>query len=110
MRLLLDSIISSSDNGTFIHIMYDQHTTKVGSINSMEEYIKLHFLYEKDYDIKLEFKSYDSDAANAFHIQAADYVANAIYIHYEYNNSDYYNIYQPVFNKKSLFPYKTFGI
>ena len=109
MKILLDQIISEKDNGSVIHIMYDQHTTKVGSTNSMEEYIKLHFLYDKGLDIKLDFKSFDSDDANAFHIQAADYVANAIYIHYEYGTSDYFRIYSQILNKQLLFPFRNFG-
>lgn len=109
MRLLIDRLISAEDNGTQICIMYDQHTTKVGSTNSLEEYLKLHLLYDKGYDITLSFKSYDSNASDAFHIQAADYVANAIYSHYEYGVSDYFNLYYPKLLIENKFPYRAFG-
>lgn len=89
--------------------MYDMHSTKVGSVNSLEEYIKATLIYEQDYDIGIDFKSYDSNASNAFHIQAADYVANAIYSHYEYQASKYYEVLKPKFSVVEQFPYRTFG-
>lgn len=82
MKLLMEKIITYSDDN--IHVIYDNHSTKVGSANSMEEYLKLSFIYEKDMDVKIDFVCMDSDSNNAFHVQAADFVANALYSHYEY--------------------------
>lgn len=110
MKVLIDRLIDSRDNGTRIHIMYDQHTTKAGSLNSLEEYIKLYLLYEKGFDLGIDFTSFDSNSANAFHIQAADYVANAIYSNYEYGVKDYFKVYQSRFNREERFPYKCFGL
>ena len=53
MKILIDSLVSESDNSTILNIICDNHTTKIASGNSFEEYIKLHLIYEKDYDIKL---------------------------------------------------------
>ena len=109
MKLLISSIVTSKDNGTVLNIMYDMHSTKVGSVNSLEEYIKLALIYEKGYDIDIRFKSYDSNASDAYHIQAADYVANAIYSHYEFGASDYFKVLRTRFNRCEQFPYKKFG-
>ena len=109
MKLLICDVVSFADTGRTINIMYDMHSTKVGSVNSLEEYIKASLIYEKGYDLKLTFNSYDSNASNAYHIQAADYVANAIYTKYEYGVSSYYDVLKPSFNKVQLFPYRLFG-
>lgn len=107
MKLLIEYIVSKDDD--IVHIIYDNHSTKVGSANSMEEYLKLSLNYEKQFDVSLLFSSMDSNAKNAYHVQAADYVANALYSHYEYGVDDYYNIYKPLFNSRLLFPQSKFG-
>lgn len=58
-------------------------------------------------EINFEYK--DSDAGDAFIIQAADYVANALYNKFEYGNRIYADILESVVNEKQYFPYKTFG-
>lgn len=109
MKILLDRMITVKDRGSKINILCDNKTTKITSINSFEDYIKIHFNYEKDYDIDLKVRYIDSDATDAFIIQAADYVANAIYAYYEYGHG----IYKEVLSKKvkivERFPYEKFG-
>lgn len=109
MKLLLDSIISTKDNGTTINIICDNKTTKVASANSFSEYIKLHFIYEKGYNLKLNIEYLDSDAKNAYPVQAADYVANALYGWYEYGDKLYYSEFQSKIQKALKFPAKNFG-
>lgn len=109
MKLLIERIVSSADNGTTVNIICDNHTTKVASANSFSDYIKLYLLYEKDYDIRLNIRYLDSDARDAYIVQAADYVANALYGFYEYDNSIYYDCFKNKINVKSLFPWRTFG-
>ncbi len=46
---------------------------------------------------------------DAFVVQAADYVANAIYSYYEYDNGIYKDILIPKFNSTQHFPYEHFG-
>lgn len=53
MKLLIDNLVSEKDNNTVLNLLCDNHTTKISSGNSFEEYIKLHLIYEKDYDINL---------------------------------------------------------
>ncbi len=109
MKLLICRLVTGKDCGQTVNIMYDMHSTKVGSANSLEEYIKATLIYEKNYDVSLRFKSYDSNAFNAYHIQAADYVANAIYSHYEFDASDYYKVLAPSMHVIEKFPYRAFG-
>lgn len=109
MKLLLDSIISEKDNNTTINIICDNKTTKVASANSFSEYIKLHFIYEKGYDIKLNIEYLDSDAKNAYPVQAADYVANALYGWYEYGDKLYYNRFKSKIKNALKFPHTNFG-
>ena len=108
MKLLMEKIVTHKD--TEINVIYDNHSTKVGSVNSMDEYLKLSFIYERDFDVSLSFTSMDSNARNAYHVQAADYVANALYSHYEFHVDDYYNIYRPLVKNKLLFPLGKFGL
>ena len=109
MKLLLDRIITAKDKGTKINILCDNKTTKITSRNSFEDYIKIHFNCEKDYDIDLNVKYLDSDAGDAFIIQAADYVANAIYSHYEYSNDIYFKVIKPKIKIVNRFPHEKFG-
>ena len=109
MKLLLDSIISEKDNNTTINIICDNKTTKVASANSFSEYIKLHFIYEKGYDIILNIEYLDSDAKNAYPVQAADYVANALYGWYEYGDKLYYNRFKSKIKNALKFPHGNFG-
>lgn len=109
MKLLIDRIVTIQDNARTIHIMSDNHTTKVTSKNSLSDYLKVHLIYDKGLNIKINFRFIDSDAKDAFIIQAADYVANAIYGKYEYNDSIYFDRIQPIVLNKLHFPQKIFG-
>ena len=109
MKLLIERLVSSKDNNTVLNIICDNHTTKVSSANSFEEYIKLCLLYEKEYDIDLRIIYMDSDDGRAYPIQAADYVANALYGLYEYTDKIYYDRFQRKIKYKIHFPYQTFG-
>lgn len=109
MKILLDRIITSKDKGTKINILCDNKTTKITSRNSFEDYIKIHFNCEKDYELDLNIRYMDSDAGDAFVVQAADYVANAVYISYEYGNDIYKDILIPKVKTIEQFPYGKFG-
>lgn len=108
MRLLLDHLITPTD--TKINILCDNKTTKVASMNSFSDYIYLHYIYEQQYyQLNLNVQYLDSDAKNSFSIQAADYVANALYLNYEYNKPIYKDIFNPIVKNALHFPYKNFG-
>jgi hypothetical protein len=109
MKLLIERLVSTGDNGKVINIICDNHTTKVASANSFSDYIKLFLLYEKEYDIQLNIKYMDSDDKNAYIVQAADYVANALYGYYEYGDKLYYGRFVHKLKNVLLFPRKLFG-
>lgn len=94
---------------TRINILFDNKTTKIASKNSLREYIIAHIVYEEGLDVDINFEYKDSDAGDAFIIQAADYVANALYNKFEYGNDIYADIVTPVLNETQYFPYKNFG-
>jgi len=66
-------------------------------------------LYEEGLDVNINFEYKDSDAGDAFIIQAADYVANAVYSKYEFGNDIYSNLLESKINERQQFPYKDFG-
>lgn len=109
MKLLIERLVSEKDNGTIVNIICDKHSTKVTSGNSFSDYIKLFLLYEKEYDIRINIKYMDSDDKNAYIVQAADYIANALYGYYEYGDSIYYNRFKHKLGAVLLFPWKLFG-
>lgn len=109
MKLLIQHLVSESDNNTTLNIICDNHTTKVTSVNSFEDYIKLYLLYEKEYDINIHVQYMDSDDKLAYPVQAADYIANALYGWYEYNNKIYYDRFKNKVKYQLKFPCQNFG-
>lgn len=109
MKLLISKIITENDKGTTINILCDNKTTKVASANSFKDYIKLYLNYECQYDLDLNIKYMNSDAGDSYVVQAADYVANAIYTNYEYNNIIYHDVLVKYIDIKEQFPRKKFG-
>jgi len=109
MKLLLENLISNEDEGSRLNILCDNHTTKVASTNSLSDYIKATFLYEKGIDMELNIRLIDSDASDAFVIQAADFIANSIYSYYEYDKSHNYEVIKPRINVIERFPRQKFG-
>ena len=108
-KLLITRLITNNDNNQTVNIIFDNKTTKIASTNSLKEYIIAHILYEEDLDVSIHFEYKDSDAGDAFIIQAADYVANAIYTKYEEDNSIYSELMDEKYNIQVYFPYKNFG-
>lgn len=109
MKIIISKLITVKDKGTKINIICDKKTTKVTSINSLKDYIKVFLNYERGYDLDLNIVELDSDAGDAYIVQAADYVANALYAYYEYNNDLYKNIIDSKVHVVELFPKKKFG-
>ncbi len=109
-KILLAKMIGKGDSGTVIHILCDNHTTKITSLNSFADYIKIYFNYEQDLGIDLDIQYLDSDSAEAYVIQAADYVANAVWTKYEYGFDIYADILKKKYQIQEKFPYRMFGI
>lgn len=108
-KILISKLITKADEGKTINILFDHKTTKIASKNSLREYIIAHVVYEEGLDVDINFEYKNSDAGDAFIIQAADYVANALYANYEYKNEIYENLIRKKVNIVQHFPYKNFG-
>lgn len=108
-KILISRLISKEDEGKKINIIFDNKTTKISSTNSLREYIIAEIVYEKQFDVDINFEYKDSDSNDAYIIQAADYVANALYSFYEYGNSLYIDIVRKKVNQIQHFPYTNFG-
>ena len=108
-KILISKLITKSDEGKTVNILFDNKTTKIASTNSLREYIIAHIVYEEGLNVDINFEYKDSDAGDAFIIQAADYVANALYTKYEYENCLYSDLLVSKFNCRQHFPYRDFG-
>ena len=109
MKLLISKLVDENDRNKRLNIICDKKTTKVASTNSFSDYIKLYLNYECEYNIDLNVLYLDSDAGDAYIVQAADYVANAIYTQYEYDNTVYSNCIQNKIRVRNQFPRGQFG-
>lgn len=108
-KILISKLITLNDEGKTVNILFDNKTTKITSRNSLREYIIADIVYEKGLDVTINFEYKDSDAGDAFIIQAADYIANGLYANYEYGNNIYINLIKEKINIVQHFPYKKFG-
>ena len=72
--------------------------------------VKIQFNYEQDLDINLDVLYLDSDSEDAYVIQAADYVANAVWTKYEYGYDLYADRLKNKFLIQEKFPYRKFGM
>ncbi|PIM90171.1 hypothetical protein CI111_04545 [Fusobacterium animalis] len=102
-RLATLNLITSQAN---LIIKLDNKTIKVGSINTLEEYLQGEFYF--DTKINLD-KVYYVDSANNFEIQLADFICNYYWRCYERENTQIINI---KFMKVEIlyFPMYNFGI
>lgn len=85
----------------------DKRTIKVQSGNSFEHYIKGKLILELDLDIDIHVNYIESH--NYYPIQAADFIANAVYAKYERGCIDYYNLIKHKIVQEECFPYRLFG-
>lgn len=108
-KILISRLITKADEGKTVNILFDNKTTKIASKNSLREYIIAHIVYEEGLDVNINFEYKDSDAGDAFIIQAADYVANGLYADFEYHNGIYKKLINPRVNIAQHFPYKNFA-
>ena len=107
--MLIKDLIGSNDFNRKINIISDSKTTKVTSADSFATYLKTKINYEMNIAVELNVKYLDSNAKNAYIVQAADYVANAIYAKYEYGRTLYFDVLKNNFKVVEEFPRDKFG-
>jgi hypothetical protein len=86
-------------------ILLDNHSTKVKSINSLADYIRLKGMTQWGYQHNLHIQYTDSKDSKV--VQAADVIANAIWAHYNYGSSHFYKML--TISESIKFPYNKFG-
>ena len=102
-HLIKKSIV---DNKEDISIILDNHSVKVKSGNSLCDYIKIKAFTQWDYQSNLDIRY--TDSKNSKNIQAIDVIANAIYAHYTYDKSHFYNMVK--INEAIEFPHGKFNL
>ncbi len=90
---------------TDLCILLDNHSTKVGSINSLADYIKIKAYTQFGYQHNLQLSYTNSEHSKI--VQAADVIANAIWAHYNYGASHFYNML--TISESIRFPQSKFG-
>jgi hypothetical protein len=73
-----------------IEVLLDNHSTKVKSINSLVDYIRIQAYGNWGFKHKLSICYTDSKDSKV--VQAADVIANAIYARYSYGKAHFYNM------------------
>lgn len=108
LTFLISPIIKNNSDLSEIHIYLDNRSLKVGDEMSFSDYIKSKIWIEYDRpDISVSVHYVDSQSD--YHIQGADFVANAINGFYEYNESYFTQILRSCMEVRVKFPYKYFG-
>ena len=100
--LIKKTIRSSRED---ISIFLDNHSTRVKSINSLCDYIKIKALTQWGYQNNLHIQYVDSK--NSKIIQATDVIANAIYARYIYGKDHFYKML--TISESIKFPQSKFG-
>lgn len=88
-----------------LEILLDNHSTKVKSINSLADYIKLKSYAEWGFKHNLVIKYTDSKSSKI--VQATDVIANAIYANYNRGKGHFYQ--QTTISESIKFPQASFN-
>lgn len=108
VKIILSDAITEKDKGSSINIILDSHTVKIASTNSLKDYLKIYFNCEMGYELTMNITYVDSDSVAGYVVQAADYVANAIFTKYEHGYSVYAEPLLPRIKEVERFPNKAF--
>lgn len=108
LSVLLDNFVDIFKNNK-VNLVLDNKTIKVQSINSFEDYIKIHMNYRMRLNSEITVRYMDSSSKKAYMVQIADYIANAVFSRYEHEYWTYYNIFKGKIIHRELFPRSKFG-
>lgn len=86
-------------------ILLDNHSTKVKSINSLADYIRIKAYTQWGYKHNLHVRYTDSKHSKI--VQAVDVIANAIYANYVYKTGHFYRML--TISESIKFPHSKFG-
>ena len=106
LKFLILPIATKPNLKKFVLIL-DKRTIKVKSSNSFEDYINILLRYEIGLDIQIEVMYMESH--NCYAIQAADFIANALYLKYEFRNPIFESIIASQIIFADHFPRGIFG-
>jgi hypothetical protein len=91
MVVLLDRVIARGCQGERIKIICDTLPGNAeDSLKCLKNYLAIHFNLERQYNLTLDIEARDSSKENAYTVQAADYIANAIYLRYAAGEDRFY--------------------
>jgi hypothetical protein len=100
---LVKKVVSNANED--VSLLIDEHTIKVGSINSLKDYLRIKAYTEWGFTNELNISF--TDSKNSKLIQVADLAANAIYARYNYNKKHLYKMLN--IDQGIKFPYNRFG-
>lgn len=104
-KLLTDQIFAKYNDD--FHVIFDQRSTSVKSMNSLPDYIMLNAYTQHQHLTKtVEVKQMDS--RTAYNLQAADVIAGTIYRAYNLGNPHFLNLIRPRVVKAEEFPQNHF--
>ena len=90
-----------------IEVIMDNHTIKVGSLNSLEDYIRIEAFTKWGFTHNIRFEYQDSK--NCRNLQAVDLLSNTIYAKYMFGARHLYGLIERSIKHKIHFPYENFN-
>lgn len=91
-----------------IQVILDNHSTKVSSINSLTDYIKILAYTKWGYRGTITFEYRDSKSH--YVLQAVDLLANVVFGKYHHSKEHFFSLLQTFFKYKIEFPYQKFNM
>ncbi len=106
LSFIVVNVIRKNKNLPKLVFHLDNHTIKIGSLNSFEEHIKIKAI-ENFYFGEIEVKYFESHKHNL--IQYADIISNVVFGKYEKGREHLYNLFKDKIKTSFKFPIKEFG-
>jgi len=106
MGILLLPIAKQISETEHLYIWFDSRSVKTGAL-CMDEYLATKIY--GDWNCKFSFSLDYQESHHSFSIQGAHYISNAIWMKYEREKTDLYDILRPKINCIKHFPNANFG-
>jgi len=105
LNFLLKQIIKGASEN--IDIILDNHSVKVNSINSLQDYIRIKAYTDWNFQNELTFKHMNSEDCK--NLQVIDVIANIVWQKYNYKTDHLYNFLERYFLYRIKFPFNKFS-